>query len=116
MCNINDERNFPHKLVLTDRQISKLRKTFANNLSGNIKLSKIQSSVIIGRLLGPLLKTVLPLMKNVLKKLAKSILIPLGFTASTSAADRRIRKKDLGLGTTTLIIFEQINGRNHEHS
>ena len=37
----NDENNFPHKLVLTNAQVSKLCKTFTNNSSANIKLSKL---------------------------------------------------------------------------
>ena len=36
----NDENNFPHKLLLSNTQVSKLGKTFANNSSVNIKLSK----------------------------------------------------------------------------
>ena len=43
----NDENNFPHKLLLTDRHISKLHKAFANNLSANIKLPKIQISKMV---------------------------------------------------------------------
>ena len=44
-------------------------------------------------------------MKNVIKPLAKSVLIPLGLTAAASAADKRIHKKILGSGhNTTLII------------
>ena len=72
-----------------------LRKVFANNSSTHIKLSKtqlskmIQSGGFLGRLLGPLLKTGLPLIKNVIKPLAKSVLIPLGLTA----ADAGIHKK-----------------------
>ena len=58
----------------------------------------IQSRGFFGRLLGPLLKTGLPLMKNVIKPLAKSILIPLGLTAAASAADARIHTKILGSG------------------
>ena len=38
----NDENNFPHKLLLINTQVSKLRKVFANNSSANIKLSKTQ--------------------------------------------------------------------------
>ena len=38
----NDENNFPHKLVLTNTQVSKLRKALANNYSANINLSKTQ--------------------------------------------------------------------------
>ena len=64
----------------------------------------IQSGGFLGRLLGPLLKTGLPLMKNVIKPLAKSVLIPLGLTAAASAADVGIHKKILGSTTTTLII------------
>ena len=64
----------------------------------------IQSGGFLGRLLGPLLKTGLPLIKNVIKPLAKSVLIPLGLTAAVSAADAEIHKKILGSGTTTLII------------
>ena len=65
----------------------------------------IQSGVFLGRLLGPLLKTGLPLMKNVIKPLAKSILAPLGLTAAAAAAaNAGIHKEILGSGTTTLII------------
>ena len=53
----------------------------------------IQSGGFLGRLLGPLLKTGLPLIKNVIKPLAKSILIPLRLTAAASAADAGIHKK-----------------------
>ena len=95
----NDKTNFPHELLLTNRQVANLRKAFANHLSTDIKLSKtqlskmIQSGGFLGRLLGPLLKTGLPLMKNVIKPLAKSVLIPLGLTAAASAADAGIHKK-----------------------
>ena len=64
----------------------------------------MQSGGFLGRLLGPLLKTGLPLIKNVIKPLAKSVLIPLGLTAAASAADAGIHKKILGSGNTTLII------------
>ena len=53
----------------------------------------IQSGGFLGRLLGPLLKTGLPLLSNVIKTLAKSVLIPLGLTAALSAADAGIHKK-----------------------
>ena len=71
------------------------------------QISKMmQSGGFLGRLLGPLLKTGLPLIKNVIKPLAKSVLIPLGLTAAASAADAGIHKKILGSGhnNTTLII------------
>ena len=70
----------------------------------------IQSGGLLGRRPGPLLKTELPLIKNVIKPLAKSVLIPLGLTAAASAADAGIHKKILGSGrhsshnNTTLII------------
>ena len=95
----DNETNFPHKLLLTNRQVANLRKAFANNLRTDIKLSKSQVSKIkqsggfLGRLLGPLLKTGLLLIKNVIKPLAKSVLIPLGLTAAASAADAGIHKK-----------------------
>ena len=53
----------------------------------------IESGRFIGRLLGPLLKTGLPLIKNLIKLLAKSVLIPLGLTAAAAAADAEIHKK-----------------------
>ena len=58
----------------------------------------IQSGGFLGKLLGPLLKTGLPLMKSVIKPLAKSVLISLGLTAAASAADAGIHKKILGSG------------------
>ena len=100
----DDKINFRHELLLTNRQVANLRKVFANYLSTDIKLSKtqiskvIQSGRFLGRLLGPLLKTGLPLMKNVIKQLAKSVLIPLGLTTAVSAADAGIHKKILGSG------------------
>ena len=105
---INDENNFPHKLLLTNRQVSKLRKAFANNSSANIKLSKRgQPGRFLGRRLGLLLKTGLPLIGNVFKPLAKSVLIPLGLTAAASATDAAIHKKIFGSDTTTLIISNE---------
>ena len=57
----------------------------------------IQSGGFLGRFFGPLLKTGLPLIKNVIKPLAKSVLIPLGLIAAASAADAGIHKKNLGI-------------------
>ena len=82
--NSDDETNFLHKLLLTNRQVGNFRKAFANNSSTDIKLSKtqlskmMQSGEFLGRLLGPFLKTGLPLMKNMIKPLAKTVLLPLG--------------------------------------
>ena len=64
----------------------------------------IQLGGFLGKLLRPLLKTGLPLIKNVITRLAKSVLIPLGLTAAASATDAGIHKKILGSGNTTLII------------
>ena len=96
----DNETKFPHKLLLlTNSQVANIRKAFANYLSTDIKLSKtqlskmIQSGEFLGRLLGPLLKTGLPLIKNVMKPLAKSVLIPLGLTSAASAADAEIHLK-----------------------
>ena len=95
----DDESNFPHKLLLTNRQVANLSKAFANHLSADIKLSKtqlskmIQSGGFLGRSLGPLLKTGLPLITNVIKPLAKNVLIPLRLTAAAAAADVGIHKK-----------------------
>ena len=72
----NNENNFSRIFLLTNRQILKIRKVFANGYSVNIKLSKTQLYIIrqpgrvLGRLLGSLLKTGLPLIKNQLKPLA----------------------------------------------
>ena len=74
----DNETNFPHKLLLNNRQVSNLRKAFSNHLSTDIKLSKtqllkmIQSGEFLGRLLGPLLKTGLPVISNMIKPFAKS--------------------------------------------
>ena len=107
----NDKANFPHELLLTDRQVSSIRKAFSNNSSADIEFSKnqlskmIQSGGFLGRLFGPLLKTGLPLTSNVIKPLAKSVLIPLGLTAAASAADAGIHKKILGSGNNTTLII-----------
>ena len=72
----DNETNFPHKLLLTNRQVANLCKAFADKSSTDIKLSKTQTSKMIqsggflGRLLGPLLKAGLPVMGNVIKPLA----------------------------------------------
>ena len=58
----------------------------------------IQSAGFLGKLFGRLLKTGLPLIKNVVTSLAKSVLIGLGLTAAASTADSGIHKKILGSG------------------
>ena len=111
----NDKTNFLHELLLTDRQVSRIRKTFANNSVVDIKISKTQLSKIIqsggflGKLLGPLLKTGLPLTESAITPLAKSVLIPLGLTAAASAADAGIHEEILGSGGhATLIISNKV--------
>ena len=107
----NDKGNFPHELLLKNRHVSSIRKSFANNSSVDIKLSKAQLSKMIhsggflGKLLGSLLKTGLPLMKSVITPLAKSVFIPLGVTAAASAADAGIHQKILGSGNNTTLII-----------
>ena len=89
-------------MLLTNTQVSKLRKAFANGSSANIKLSKSQlhkigqSGVFLGWLLGPLLKTELLLIKNAFKPLAESVLIPFGLTAVVATTDAAIQHKMFG--------------------
>ena len=110
---IFSSNNLPHELLLATGQTTKPRNAIENNMSTDIKLPKsqisktIQSGGFLGKLLGPSLKTGLPLIKNVIKPLAKSVLIPSGLTAAASAADAGIEKKMLGSGTTTLIISNE---------
>ena len=103
----NGETNFPHRLLLTNTRVSTLCKTFANNSSPDIKLSKTQLHKMgqLGKCLGKfqrqLLKTDFPLMKNVLKTQTKSVLIPLGLRAAASETDGAIQKKVFGSGMAT---------------
>ena len=83
--------------------MSRIRNSFANGSSAIVKLSKTQlhtigeSEEFLGRILGPLLKSGLPLIRNVLKPLSKKVLIPLGLTATESATDAATYKKCLDL-------------------
>ena len=89
--------NLPHELLLTTRQKTKLRNALNNNMSTDLKLSKAQISKIIqsGGFLGSLLsKLAGPLMKVAIP-LAKNVLAPLGITASASAIDVGIQKKNI---------------------
>ena len=89
MFNGND---LPHEFLLTTRQKAKLRNAFNNNMSTDLKLSKVHISKIIqsGGFLGSLLsKLAGPLMKAVIP-LAKNVLAPLGITAVASATDAEI--------------------------
>ena len=104
VSNSNDNNtNFPHELLLTNRQVANIRKAFAKNISTDIKLSKTQLSKMIpsggflgnllGKLAGPLMKVAVPLAKN--------LSAPLGISAAMSAIDGSIKKKMLGSGMTT---------------
>ena len=86
----------------------RLCKAFANGSSANIKLSNTQLGKrgqpggYLGRFIGPLLIAGLPLIGNVFKTLAKSVLIPLGITTAVD-----IQEKMFESGNTTLIIFNE---------
>ena len=98
VSNSNDNNaNFLHELLLTNRQVASIRKAFAKNTSTDIKLSKTQLSKMIqsGGFLGNLLdKLAGPLMK-VAMPLAKNVLAPLGISAALSAIDGSIKKRCL---------------------
>ena len=87
-----DKNDSPHELLLTTRQKPKLTNAFNNNMSADLKLSKIQIVKIIqsggsllSKLAGPLMKIAVPFAKNVLALL--------GITATASALDAGIQKK-----------------------
>ena len=101
--------DWPHELLLTTRQKTKLKNAFNNNISTDLKLSKSQISKIIQShgLLGSLLsKLAGPLMKVAIA-LAKNVLAPFGITAAASRIDAGIEKKIHRSGTTTLIISNE---------
>ena len=103
--NSDDKANFPHKLLLTNRQDANIRKAFANHTSTDINLSKTQLTKMqkggFLRFLALFLKSGLSLLKSVIKPLGMLVL-----TAAASATDAAINKKKiLGSGNhTTLII------------
>ena len=96
ICNSDDETNFLYKLFLTNRQVANLRRAFATRTSTDIKLSKAQLTKMqkgeILRFLARLLKSVLPLLKSVIKPLGM-----LGLTVCASVTDAAINKKSLDL-------------------
>ena len=108
VSNSNDNTNFPHELLLTNRQVVNIRKAFTKNTSIYIKLSKTQLSKMIqsggflgnllGKLAGPLMKVAMPLAKNVLA--------PLGLSAAMSAIDGSIKKKDVWFRNNNLSNFK----------
>ena len=66
-----------------------------------------KSGLLLGSLLGSLIKTGLPLTGNILKPLAEIVLIPLVLTVAVSATEAGIRQKMIGSGMTTLIISDK---------
>ena len=108
----NNEINFSHKFLSTNTQVARLCKVIANGLSANIKLSKthldqiVQSEGFLGRRLGQLLKNGM-LMKNILKSLAKSVLMTLELAAAL-ATDGVIPKKTFESGMRTFIISNDV--------
>ena len=87
--------NFPHELLLTTRQKTKLRNAFNNNMSTDLKLPKAQISKIIpsGGFLGLLLIKLASALMKIAIPLAKNVLASLGITAVASAIDAGIKKK-----------------------
>ena len=83
--------NLPHELLLTTRPKTKLRKAFENNMSTDIKLSKVQISKttllvsLLSKIAGPLMKVAVPLGNN--------ILAPLGITVAASTIDAEFNRK-----------------------
>ena len=106
MLNGND---LPHELLLITRQKTNLRNAFKNNMSTNIKLSKVQISIIFqsGGFLGALLSKIVESLMKVAVSLAKNILAPLGITVAVSAINAGNQKKMHGSRTTTLIILNE---------
>ena len=94
-----NRNNFPHELLLTTRQKTKVRNAFNNNMLTDLKLSKAQISKIIqsGGILGSLLSKLAGLLMKVATPLAKNVLAPLGITAVASAIDAGIQKKYMAL-------------------
>ena len=88
-----DGNDLPHGLLLTTRQKTKLRNTFNNNMTTDLKLSKAQISKIIqsAGFLGLLLSKLAGLLMKVAIPLAKNVLASLGITAAASAIDAGIQ-------------------------
>ena len=89
--NLDDEANFPHKFLLTNRQVANFRKAFDNQTSTDMKLSKAQLTKMqkggLLRFLAPLLKSGLLLVKSVIQPLGM-----LGLTTASSTTDAAINK------------------------
>ena len=110
ISNTANEVNFLHKSVLTNGKIPSLCKTFTYNLSANMKLStthfskKIHVGEFPGINIGTLMKAGLPLIKNIIKPLAKSLPVPLRLTAAPPPPDASFLQIILVSRTTPLTI------------
>ena len=110
ISNTANEVNFLHKSVLTNGKIPSLCKTFTYNLSANMKLStthfskKIHVGEFPGINIGTLMKAGLPLIKNIIKPLAKSLPVPLRLTAAAPPPDASFLQIILVSRTTPLTI------------
>ena len=104
-----DGNDLPDELLLATRQKAKLRNTFSSNRETDIKLSKIQISILIqsGRFLGSLLSKLAGTLMKVPVPFAKNSPALLGIKTATSAIDAEIQKKVHGSGTTALIILNE---------
>ena len=110
ISNTTNEVNFLHKSVLTNGKIESFCKTFTYDLSANMKLSKKHFSKKIhvgefpGTNIGTLMKAGLPLIKNIIKPLAKSLPVPLRLIAAAPPPDASFLQIILVSGTTPLLI------------
>ena len=110
ISNTTNEVNFLHKSVLTNGKIESFCKTFTYDLSANMKLSKKHFSKKIhvgefpGTNIGTLMKAGLPLIKNIIKPLAKSLPVPLRLTAAAPPPDASFLQIILVSRTTPLTI------------
>ena len=120
--NVVGDSNNENRVLLIDTQVSMLLKVLANGSSANIKLSKTQlqkigkSGGFLSRLLEPLLKTRLPLIKNVLELLARSVLTTLGLTAAILATYAAVQKKKFWIWYDSINNFKQENVWYRENS
>ena len=93
------------KIKISQTLIHKFKSRLTSN-TGNAGTGRV-SGRFFCRLLGPIIKIGLPLMKNVLKPLTKSISIPLGLTVALSVVNSGIHKNVLLSRTATLIISNE---------